>query len=95
MSEDELDDIRERAGGRVREQQQSLLANQRTGRRTKGGAKLKNCLSKCCLATVLLWPIRAGGGTWPEQGVGLDGRGEAKGRHRSPPCGAACHQHPS
>lgn len=75
MSEDELDDIggRGRTGGGAWGQQQSVSANQTTGRMTSGGAKLKVCLSECYLATVLLWPIRAAG-PWLERGFN-EGRG--------------------
>lgn len=57
-------------------QQQSVSANRRKGRSAGGGAKLKICLSESCLVTVLLWPIRTGGGVWLEQGAWLtEGRG--------------------
>lgn len=63
MSEDKLDDIQGR--GRVGVgllQGSSLFQPTRGQGRGQGGAKLKICLSECCLATALLQPIRAGRG---------------------------------
>ena len=57
MSEDELDDIQgRRAGGGA-----SVCFSQPEERkRGHVRAELKICLSECCLATALLWPIRVG-----------------------------------
>lgn len=50
----------------------AVCVSQSEGREEgQGRAKLNICLSKCCLATILLRPIRAIGGAWLELEAGL------------------------